>query len=82
MIDKDFDNNDNPYLLFKLHRYTNMPQDLQTHQLDEGKTSLDLEIPLKMCGNINEDNLWWEKAKIYCPSYRPTDILNGDFNYP
>ena len=59
-----------------------MPEDLEIYgKLQEGRTSLDLEIPLKKCGNINEDNLWWEKAIKYCPDYRPTDILFGDFNY-
>ena len=33
MLDENFDNDDNPYLEFKLHRYTNMPQDLKINEL-------------------------------------------------
>ena len=31
MIDKNFNNDDNEYLQFKLHRYTNMPEDLEIY---------------------------------------------------
>ena len=57
-----------------------MPADLKIYDLQEIKTSLDVIIPLKICGQ-KDDSLWWEKSKIYCPSYRPTDMLYGDFNY-
>jgi|TARA_B110001450_G_C17419315_1_gene399171 hypothetical protein len=57
-----------------------MPSDLEKFDLQEGKTRLDIEIPLELCDGT-KDKVWKDKTKIYCPSYRPFDMLYGDFNY-
>lgn len=62
MMDKKYDNDDNPYLKFKLHRYSNMPNDLKGD-----KRSEDIIVPLVHCKSIDADHLWWEKSRTYCP---------------
>ena len=78
MLDKTFDNDDNPYIKIKLHRYSNLNmEDPMLPKLDKPQ---DIIIPLVVCNLVDNEHVWHVKTKKYCPQYRDSDVLFGDFN--
>ena len=78
MLDEDFDNDDNPYIKIKLHRYSNL--NMEDPMLPPLPKPIDIIIPMVVCNKNEGEHVWYVKRKKYCPEYRDTDVLFGDFN--
>ena len=76
MNDPDFDNDDNEYIKFKLHRYSNLESD--------SSELIDKEIPMVSCQNEHVDTALasiWYSGKYYCPDYSDEDFLYANYYY-
>ena len=74
MTDPKFNNDDNPYIKFKLYHYDNY----------ESKTSPQdkREIPLVPCENEYVDDVLkdiWYPGQYYCPGYTEGDYLYSNY---
>lgn len=81
LIDSSFDNKDNPYGEFKLHRYTTIRNNSNIIGEDEIPTQ-DLIINLKECNKKDNDAWSSSSQKYYCPDFGDDDILYGDYYIP
>lgn len=73
----EFDNDDNPYGVLKMHQYTNMRDRFDTRGKRPGL--IDIEIPMVPCPT--EDLFFRNKnLKYYCPGFNESHWLHGGFS--
>ena len=65
VLDEKFDNDDNPYIKIKLHRYSNLNQ--EDPFLPPLKEPKDIVIPMVVCNHNDSQHVWYNKRKKYCP---------------
>ena len=73
----NFDQNE--YFSFKLHRYHNIrDNNISLPKLDK---FVDQVIPMVPCNNEkhDNDNGWDHSATLFCPEFKQTDIMKGDY---
>ena len=78
----EFDNDDNPYIKIKLHKYTNMDNSTDYYP-DNPKTERDQVrdeiVPMVKCPDQEKHKNIWGLATRYCPGYTDADFIYGDY---
>lgn len=81
VVDPTLDIFDNEYCEIKLHRYTSIKHFEEVHhdhEDDDFGEFTDETIDLVICNEDGGD--LWNKAQLYCPDYKDTDFLYGDYD--
>ena len=77
--DGEFDNDDNPYGRWVLHRYTNMNDIHDENKENYEKGYRDEHIQLEPCQLSSEFDWTSSGVKVYCPAMTSFDFLYGNF---
>ena len=76
----EFDNFDNPYGKFILHRYSNM-KDINDTQFDEGEYNEDYDHEIELVESDAISGNWDNRSvKYYKPKFTDQDFLYGWYN--
>ena len=84
IVDTKFQNEDNPYGEFKLHKYSSI-RDYNSILTEGQKPTLDEIVELRDCnyGKSNDTHtsgtVWDLKQTYYCPVWKDNDFLYGNY---